>query len=148
MTQQPPTPTKTPDETLPGPTLPMGTDEEQVFFLVMAYIDAFDRNSAGDVAGCFTPDGIYSNSMTPLGTFIGHGDIKKCHTEYFTECPGNNIEHIRIFEISISGDKAKVLIQYTQTLGHKPNMKSDSDLTIVRVNDTWRIEKAFITYGH
>lgn len=143
-----PTPTETPEETLPGPTLPMGTDEEQVEALVMAYIDAFDRNSAEDVAGCFTPDGIYSNSMTPFGTFIGHGDIAKCHTKYFTDYPRNNVQDLQIFDISVSGDKAKVLMQHTQTLGPKPNMKNDSNLTIVRVDGTWRIEKAFITYGH
>ena len=58
-----PTPTETPKETYPGPTLPEGTDEEQVEVLYMAYWDAFNLHSAKDVAGCFTEDALYNEEV-------------------------------------------------------------------------------------
>jgi uncharacterized protein (TIGR02246 family) len=141
-----PTPTEAPKETYPGPTLPAGTDEEQVEALVMAYIDAFDRHAAEEIAGCFTEDGLYLPEYTGASA-NGQEKIKENLQEFFTKNPAVMHKELTIKRLSINGDNANVIIEYKLEQSSVSNIAQEETITVVRVDDSWRIQKAYIKYA-
>ena len=141
-----PTPTKTPEETLPGPILPMGTDEEQVEALVLTYVDAFDRNSAEEVAACFTEDATFSGEHEKLEACIGREEIKEGFIKFFAQYRGVQHLRLKISRLDVTEDRANVILHYEAPPAH--NIKKEELLTIVKIDDTWRISKVMVGHGH
>ena len=142
-----PTPTKTPEETLPGPTLPMGTDEEQVEALMIAYTDAFDRHDAKEAAACFTQDGTYQSSNWGIQFKTGQQEILTGFEDFFNQNPDGTYQDLVIKGLSVNGDRANAILQYKYVQADVQNVGWEETITVIRVGDTWRIQKATTAYS-
>ena len=67
--------------------------------------------------------------------------------EFFTKNPDGTYKDLIIKGLSVSGDRANVVLQYKYVQADVSNVGWEENITIIRVGDTWRIQKAVTGYG-
>ena len=67
--------------------------------------------------------------------------------EFFTRNPEGTYQNLVIKGLSVNGDRAEVVIQYNYVQADVSNVGWEENISVIRVDDTWRIQKANTAYG-